>query len=599
MTKEVLFDAWNKEYKKPFGAVYAGRRIELKFPVLKTLKADKVVLVLRRHDVSVQKVLKKTEREGDYDVFRGSFTVKTAGITYYRFEIYSGETVYFCGRNADGGAIIGDWLPEWQLTVYEKGFHTPDWLKGGLIYHVFVDRFCHAGEWKQPEVGVLKRWDEDVTVVDPDGVYRANDFFGGNLKGITAMLPYLSEMFVTALYLSPVFASMSNHRYDTADYMKIDDLLGTEEDFEELIAKASEYGIGIILDGVFNHTGADSVYFNKFHRFPSLGAYESKQSPYYPWYTFTKFPDEYACWWGVTVVPTVNRGAIGFQNLIAGENGVIEKWTKMGVKGWRLDVVDELSTEFVEKIRERIKTVDPEAVVIGEVWEDASTKVSYGEERQYLFGKELDGVMNYPFKEAIFEYLREKDAEKFRRQVMTIIENYPKEVLDVSMSLIGTHDTVRALNTAGETYGEEFTKAEKLNFVMSKGQYENARKMLQLASAIQYFLPGVPSLYYGDEIGMQGFDDPINRRPFSSVWDMRLLMHYKLLGGIRANHRNAMKSDAEIFAEKGIVIIKRGVLKLAVNPTMHDAALPITVYDLLTKQYTSLVPSKTAIIWEE
>lgn len=599
MTKEVLFDAWNKEYKKPFGAVYAGRRIELKFPVLKTLKADKVVLVLRRHDVSVQKVLKKTEREGDYDVFRGSFTVKTAGITYYRFEIHSGETVYFCGRNADGGAIIGDWLPEWQLTVYEKGFHTPDWLKGGLIYHVFVDRFCHAGEWKQPEVGVLKRWDEDVTVVDPDGVYRADDFFGGNLKGITAMLPYLSEMFITALYLSPVFKSMSNHRYDTADYMKIDDLLGTEEDFEELISKASEYGIGIILDGVFNHTGADSVYFNKFHRFPSLGAYESKESPYYPWYTFTEFPDEYACWWGVTVVPTVNRGAIGFQNLIAGENGVLEKWTKKGVKGWRLDVVDELSTEFVEKIRDRIKTVDPEAVVIGEVWEDASTKVSYGEERQYLFGKELDGVMNYPFKEAIFEYLREKDAEKFRRQVMTIIENYPKEVLDVSMSLIGTHDTVRALNTAGETYGEEFTKAEKLNFVMSKGQYENARKMLQLASAIQYFLPGVPSLYYGDEIGMQGFDDPINRRPFSSVWDMRLLMHYKLLGGIRANHQNAMKSDAEIFAEKGIVIIKRGVLKLAVNPTMHDAALPKTVLDLLTKQYTSLVPSKTAIIWEE
>ena len=181
--------------------------------------------------------------------------------------------------------MIGD-LPDWQLTVYDKSFVVPDTIKGGVIYHIFADRFAHAGKDVQPRYGYLKKWGEKVTVREPDGSYRANDFFGGNFKGITGKLDYLASLGVTEIYLSPIFESSSNHRYDTGDYMKIDPLLGTEDDFRELITQARKRGIGIILDGVFNHSGADSVYFNQLGHYDSVGAYQSKDSPYYDWYYF-------------------------------------------------------------------------------------------------------------------------------------------------------------------------------------------------------------------------------------------------------------------------------------------------------------------------
>ena len=564
----VLFDSRSALYKYPFGAVGTHDVVKVSFPVRKDLMARGVKLILRRNDSSKEYDLHYLGEENGYDVFSADFTVTIEGTYFYRFEIYpvSGGILY-CGKGKGGSAIIGEWLPEWQLSVYQSHYETADFIKGGVVYHIFCDRFAKKGDFcAEPGYGTKKEWDEDVTIVDPDGVYRANDFFGGNFDGMTEKLPYLQSLGVTAIYLSPIFSSNSNHRYDTADYNVVDPVLGGDEAFLRFLRACKRRGMEVILDGVFNHTGADSVYFNKFGHFDSLGAYQSKESPYYDWYTFYDFPEKYHCWWGCTVVPTVARDAQGFHELIAGKNGLLRKWTKAGVKGWRLDVVDELSEYFVKKIRESIKSTDKKALLIGEVWEDASTKYSYGEEREYFFGYDLDGVMNYVFRDAIHAYIGDGDGEKFVESVLTIMENYPKRSLDTCLTMIDSHDTVRAINAFAGVNGFGMSKEEKKAYRLSEEEYARGKRRLMIASALQYFLPGVPSLYYGDEAGLQGFEDPLNRRPYP--WgkeDRELLEHYRRLGQLRAEYRDDFKGEAKLSSENGDVRIERGSVCLTVH----------------------------------
>ena len=555
------FDSRNTTYKTPFGAVATHQRVRLLFPVEKTLGAIGVVLVVRG-EKTWKLDMHYAGSDKAYDDYKLEFILPNAGIYFYRFEVITPKGILFVGKEESGKAVIGDWLPEWQLTCYDSSFTTPKWLKGGVIYHIFPDRFNREEDGVRPVKGPFKEWNEPLTIVDADGVYRANDFYGGNARGVMEKLPYLQKLGITCIYFSPIFESYSNHRYDTADYTKIDRLFGSEKDFKALIDEAEKYGISIILDGVFNHTGADSIYFNKFDTYPEKGAYQSKDSKYYDWFTFQDFPEVYDCWWGCTVVPTVSRKAKTFQDFIAGEGGVIEKWTTLGVKGWRLDVVDELSTPFVRAIRQSAKHVDDEIAVIGEVWEDASTKESYGEKRTYFLGKELDGVMNYPFRTAIIEAILKKDGIAFKNAVYDIMENYPKQALDCCMGLVGTHDTIRILNVLAEVKIPA-TKKEKLDYVLTQEEYEKGVRRVKLASALQFFLPGVPTVYYGDEIGMDGFEDPINRRPYA--WDnpnLELLAHYQMLGEI---HKEFGLEDCEINALKGIVEIKRGDYYLTVD----------------------------------
>lgn len=566
-SNKVLFNSRIGDYKTPFGGVHTRETVSIRFPVAEYMHAESVTMLLRRNEHIIKFPLRFDKKADGYEIFRLDFSVERDGTYYYRFEIHTdfGETINV-GRERGGQAVCGDWLPEWTLSVSENGYSTPDCFKGGIVYHIFCDRFCHEGETVIPNYGVLKNWDEDVTIVDPDGVYRANDFYGGNFQGIISKLDYLAELGVTAIYLSPIFESSSNHRYDTGDYNKIDKLLGSEADFKELIEKAKAKGIGIVLDGVFNHTGADSVYFNKFNHYDSLGAYQSKESPYYDWFTFYDYPDDYHCWWGITVVPTVARDARGFHELIAGKDGIIKKWTDMGVAGWRLDVVDELSGNFVKYIRERVKRENRDCVIIGEVWEDASTKYSYGEEREYFRGAELDGVMNYVFKDAIMSFLSGGDGADFAETVMEIIENYPKCSLDCCMTLIDSHDTVRAINALSGVKTEGTDKEYRKNYRLNHEEYHHGKDLLKLAVALQYFLPGVPSVYYGDEIGMQGFEDPINRRPFrwNSV-DTEILEHYKYFGKLRKEHREKFLEPALVYGNGNTVKIIRNSVKLTVN----------------------------------
>lgn len=586
------FNSRKIECKSPYGAVKCGEKLSLHFPIASWVSVDKMYVFIRLGDVSTPVEMRFEKSENGFSVYTADYVFDAAGIYYYRFEMRNRDGVWYYGRGENGESVCGENLPEWQLTVYKSSYKTPDFAKGNIIYHIFVDRFNRAdGVKTKRKYRLHESFSESPEVVSADGKYYADDFFGGNFNGIREKLDYLEELGVGIIYLSPIFKAYSNHRYDTGDYLKVDELLGTEDDFKRLLDAAHEKGMKIILDGVFNHSGADSLYFNKFGTYDSLGAYQSKSSPYYDWYYFKKFPDEYACWWGCDNVPDLNKSNKDYRALVFGKNGVVEKWQKLGADGWRLDVVDELPIDFVNLLIKKIKSVNKDALVIGEVWEDASTKVSYGELRPYLLGDQLDGTMNYPFMNAIIAYVRDGDEKFFKDTVQSILENYPKETVYCLMNSLGTHDTVRIINALSDVRAHGWSKTHKLGYKLPDSEYEKAKKKLYLASVLQFTLPGIPSIFYGDEAGLQGFDDPINRRPYP--WgseDKEILAHYKKLGRIRRENRAVFSGGFNMRDENGLVAYERASgddeILIAVNAGADDKTL------FISKEYTSLYNNK-------
>lgn len=586
------FNSRKIECKSPYGAVKCGEKLSLHFPIASWVSVDKMFVFIRLGDVSTPVEMRFEKSENGFSVYTADYVFDAAGIYYYRFEMRNRDGVWYYGRGENGESVCGENLPEWQLTVYKSSYKTPDFAKGNIIYHVFVDRFNRAdGVKTKRKYRLHESFSESPEVVSADGKYYADDFFGGNFNGIREKLDYLEELGVGIIYLSPIFKAYSNHRYDTGDYLKVDELLGTEDDFKRLLDAAHEKSMKVILDGVFNHSGADSLYFNKFGTYDSLGAYQSKSSPYYDWYYFKKFPDEYACWWGCDNVPDLNKSNKDYRALVFGKNGVVEKWQKLGADGWRLDVVDELPIDFVNLLIKKIKSVNKDALVIGEVWEDASTKVSYGELRPYLLGDQLDGTMNYPFMNAIIAYVRDGDEKFFKDTVQSILENYPKETVYCLMNSLGTHDTVRIINALSDVRAHGWSKTHKLGYKLPDSEYEKAKKKLYLASVLQFTLPGIPSIFYGDEAGLQGFDDPINRRPYP--WgseDKEILMHYRKLGRIRRENRAVFSGGFNMRDENGLVAYERAggddEILIAVNAGADDKTL------IINKKYTNLYNNK-------
>ncbi len=586
------FNSRKIECKSPYGAVKCGEKLSLHFPIASWVSVDKMYVFIRLGDVSTPVEMRFEKSENGFSVYTADYVFDAAGIYYYRFEMRNRDGVWYYGRGENGESVCGENLPEWQLTVYKSSYKTPDFAKGNIIYHIFVDRFNRVdGVKTKRKYRLHESFSESPEVVSADGKYYADDFFGGNFNGIREKLDYLEELGVGIIYLSPIFKAYSNHRYDTGDYLKVDELLGTEDDFKRLLDAAHEKGMKIILDGVFNHSGADSLYFNKFGTYDSLGAYQSKSSPYYDWYYFKKFPDEYACWWGCDNVPDLNKSNKDYRALVFGKNGVVEKWQKLGADGWRLDVVDELPIDFVNLLIKKIKSVNKDALVIGEVWEDASTKVSYGELRPYLLGDQLDGTMNYPFMNAIIAYVRDGDEKFFKETVQSILENYPKETVYCLMNSLGTHDTVRIINALSDVRAHGWSKTHKLGYKLPDSEYEKAKKKLYLASVLQFTLPGIPSIFYGDEAGLQGFDDPINRRPYP--WgseDKEILAHYKKLGRIRRENRAVFSGGFNMRDENGLVAYERAggddEILIAVNAGADDKTL------FINKEYTNLYNNK-------
>ena len=540
-----IFQPLDKFYKSVKGAVEAGRRITFR------IKGDfEKVNFLYRKDGEDYSSLPMEKRSGCFEL-SASFSV---GLYWYKFDLNNGLFVG-CGKGLDGEIT---YCPqEYQLSAFSADYSVPKWISGGIIYQIFPDRFFRAEDAGVKLVAGRKihadLHENPEYLPNKDGEVLNNDFFGGNIKGITEKLPYLKSLNVSAIYLNPISLAYSNHRYDTGDFMQIDPMLGTERDLSELIEKADEAGIKIIIDGVFNHVGADSVYFNKYGNYPSVGAYQSKESKYYQWFDFFDYPDGYKSWWGIKTLPAVDKRNSEYIDYICGENGVIRRYLGFGVKGVRLDVVDELPSEFVKALRKSVKTADSDAVIIGEVWEDASNKISYGVRREYFLGGELDSVMNYPLKNAIISFVKHGDNNALSETVKTQIDHYPKAALDSLMNILSTHDTARLLSAVSDADINGKSKAEMAEITLCGEEKSAAMFRLKAASLLQYTLYGVPSVYYGDEIGMQGFFDPLNRKYFAwDDMDGEILSWYRLLGKIRADNAVFKSGDTkEIYAADG------------------------------------------------
>ena len=465
------------------------------------------------------------------------YTFQNVGLYFYHF-IY--DTPFGSNRIFLSSAGLGHFASEgkeWQQTVYSPDLTTPDWVKGGIMYQIFPDRFNYSGEKKEnvPNDRIIHGNITDTPVWKPDenGEILNNDYFSGDLKGIKEKLPYLKYLGTTILYLNPIFEAHSNHRYNTADYSKIDPLLGNENDFKDLCKEAEKYGIKVILDGVFSHTGSDSIYFNREKRYDSIGAYNSKESEFYPWFSFNN-DGTYKSWWGIDTLPETNEENDDYIEFITGKNGILEKWLELGASGYRLDVADELPDKFIDALYKSVKAHNKENFIIGEVWEDATNKFSHGGRRRYLLGNQLDSVMNYPFANAILDFMRYGVAENFMETVVSICENYPKPALDSLMNHIGTHDTARILTRLVNFQLEHKPRDIQADFRLSEKELSFAKELLKTATVLQYTLPGFPSIYYGDEAGLQGGSDPFNRAfyPWGNE-DKSLINWYKKLGEIR------------------------------------------------------------------
>ena len=496
------------------------------------------------------------------------------GLYFYWFRIGGRRAALGEDRNAE----FSDSASAYQILVYRECFATPAWFKGGIMYQIFPDRFFKSGETLAEKGKWLHRDWHETPEFRPNekGKILNNDFFGGNFRGILKKLDYLQSLHVTVIYLNPIFRAFSNHRYDTGDYMQLDPMLGSEEDFSALVSECGKRGIRLILDGVFNHTGDDSRYFNKYGTYDEIGAYQSKDSKYYSWYNFRHFPDKYDSWWGIDVLPAVNENCPSYIDFITGENGVLRRWMKYPLGGFRLDVADELPDEFVAKIRSAVKSANGDAVVIGEVWEDASNKIAYSTRRKYFQGEELDSVMNYPLKDAIINFVVSGNTSLLRRTVGMLLDHYPKCVLDSLMNILGTHDTVRVLTALGGVCA--YNKEEMAVLKLSAEQRAVATERLKIAAILLYTFFGVPCIYYGDEIGMEGYSDPFCRKPFA--WDLideDILSHYRWLGELRSRYTAFRDGDyRELYHDDNCIVFERRKGKEAV----------ITVANLGNNKYT-------------
>lgn len=554
---ETYFDPRDTRCKTPFGAAKCGT--EVRFTLFDDAFCGCELLVYREF-AGAEDVCPLPPAEGG---FSGAYTAPGEGeLCWYVFRLTRWDgTLSYLGKN--GLRPDRDGAERWQLTVYEDT-GTPDWFGRGVTYQIFPDRFRRTGTTDVSGM-VGRRWlheswdDQPVFRPDEDGQITNRDFFGGSLAGITEKLDYLQSLSVTTLYLNPIFEAASNHRYDTADYRAIDPLLGDEETFRTLCREAHKRGMRVMLDGVFNHTGSRSRYFNADGFYPELGAAQSQDSPYYDWYSFHPWPTDYDAWWGVKTLPAVNEQRPAYRQFIfKGEDSVVRHWLRCGADGWRLDVADELPGDFIAGIRRAIEDEKPDGYLLGEVWEDGSNKVAYSQRRRYLLGRETHGLMNYPLRTALLRWLGGGDAAEFRESMEALRANYPPAAFYGAMNFLGTHDTPRILTLLGAEHIPA-AKEERAAFALSPAQLARGRAKLRLAGMLLYGFPGSPTLFYGDEAGMQGFEDPLNRGTYP--WgreDTGLLDFFRALGRLRKERRSLQSGSLTyIYAQGGGLVITR------------------------------------------
>ncbi len=545
--------------KKDFGTSFEkDEKISLSFLVPRILGAESLSLELFSESLSERILVSGAEwcgMEGECDLYVFSLPKGIAvGLYFMRPVIYSfgkpyfghkwGREIYFNSVDDKAGLM--------QLSVCDFKYKKPSSLYGGIIYHIFVDRFNRGSKKvskKNGSVHIDGEW-ENIPEFPayPGAPLKNNTFYGGTLYGVIERLDHISSLGVDTIYLSPIFDSPSNHKYDTANYMSVDEEFGGDEALRSLIDACKRKNIKIILDGVFNHTGADSIYFNRFGTYDVLGAYQSKKSDYYDWFDFKSFPNKYTCWWNIEILPRINPDNSKCGDYFVAKGGVIDKYLSMGIYGFRLDVADELSDSFISNIKERQSSQDKENMLYGEVCEDASNKISYNKRKKYYLGCELDGVMNYPLRRGLIDYILRRNTAELSYYLNDVLLNAPKRVRDAQMNLLGTHDTERILTVFGGVSGDGKSNSEKRVMRMSGSVRALAKKRLKAAYTVLATLPGVPAIFYGDEAGLEGYSDPFNRMPYPyGREDEELLSHYKIIGNIRRSNDVYREGDIEVI----------------------------------------------------
>ena len=544
------YDSRDTQYKTPYGAAASGTQVQFTLRPPRAEGFSHASMTARfesRHD---ETIIVKMPWQG-HDLGQDLFSVELDTTGYVGLVWYSFRLEKLNGAKQD--------LGPYQLTVYDGTEEVPDWFGQGATYQIFPDRFCRS-RLPEPEGMVGGRWVHQSWEEFPDyrpdgrGEVRNRDFFGGDFQGVIDKLDYLKGLGVETLYFNPIFEAAENHRYGTADYGRVDPMLGTNEDFSRLCDEAHRRGMRVMLDGVFNHTGYVSRYFNGDGFYPETGASQSQDSPYRPWFNFTQWPQKYESWWGIYSLPAVNENDPGYREFIfGGEDSVVRRWLRAGADGWRLDVADELPDDFVAGIHAAARAEKPDAVIIGEVWEDGSTKVAYGVRRRHILGGHCDGLMNYPLRSAILSYFQGSGAEAFVEGMETIRENYPPFAFYSAMNSLDTHDTPRILTLlgAGGEYRDQ-SKEWRAQFRLSSRQRGRGRELLKAAALLLFCFPGSPTVYYGDEAGMEGFEDPFNRQTYP--WgheDGELLEWYRALGRLRRRSQALRRGSIRYVLGRG------------------------------------------------
>lgn len=459
---------------------------------------------------------------------------------------------------------------------------TPDWVKHAVFYQIFPDRFARS---KQPRKRLLpstswEDWDEMPTL---------QGYKGGDLWGVMEQLDYLQDLGINAVYFTPIFQSASNHRYHTHDYYNVDPMLGGNGAFRELLEACHERNIKVVLDGVFNHASRGFFFFHDI----------LENGPYSPWVKWFKiegwplsayngeYPANYEGWDGNRALPVFNHDNPEVREYIM---EIAEYWIKFGIDGWRLDVPFEVKTPgFWQEFRDRVKALNPEAYIVGEVWEDSS---------EWLDGTQFDGVMNYLFAAPTIAFTagdrvdidQVKDrsyhpypplfAPEYAEKIQHLLKLYPWEIQLTQLNLLASHDTARLLSIAGDD-----------------------RASVELATLLLLTFPGAPSIYYGDEVGLPGRLDPDSRRgfPLEANWQRDVLdYHRKLIAlrhrspALRAGSYHVLYAHAEtyVFAR----ILDSEELIVAVNAGTAPAKVSFEV-PLLKSQPNKLLYGSADIEW--
>lgn len=586
--KDFVYNPINN--KHPKGACVKDTEVTYTLKVSKFLRADRVHFCMHRDNEPIKYLeMTKVYTDDRYSHYEYKTKFSEVGFYWYHFEVIKCDNVSKLIRSDNLDTVVGSGDNDFLQLVINNESNVDASFRKGIIYHIFVDRFNKSGVVKpRGNLKLVEDWNVLPEKEYENGERVNNICYGGNLNGIAEKLSYLKKLNVSTIYLSPIMEANSSHKYNIADYSKIDSMFGTSEDLQVLIDKAKRLGMRIIIDGVFNHTGSDSVYFNKEGRYKTVGAYQSQNSKYYSWYDFNNYPNDYSCWWGIKTLPQTKENS-GFFDYIAGKNGIINKYMNMGLGGFRLDVVDELSNNFLHAICTAIKDVNPKALVVGEVWEDASSKIAYNERKEYFLGGNLDSVTNYPMKNAILEYIKTGNVNSLINVINLIKDQYPVSIQNNLMNILDSHDTKRAITLLGADESN-YDYDENSNYMLSSEERDRGLKLLKLATIIQYTVMGIPTVFYGDEVGIEGMKDPYCRAPYP--WgkeDLSLIEWYQKLGELR---NNKVFDGGELnikYANNSVIIYERvkGNNKVVVGINRSGAPFEFTLNRTMCNYFTN------------